>query len=187
MGSKTRKARCTTLYVCDSNTEERSISFDRSWAYFLVRFWGFEARTKNEYTMDDFSTLTIREPWLLKRISASTVSTWLAEKRIDATRSSRFTAGDQFDRDFQKIITKKGRLKTEFHKLLYERWLQVGTSRNSLAHTFTYLANFEVLTTRCFESVILFKLMQCICLCGMVLMMHVRMTRLPICVSDLQG
>jgi hypothetical protein len=63
----------------------------------------------------------------------------------------------------------------------------VGTSRNSLAHTFTYFANFEVLTTRCFESVILFKLMQCICLCGMVLMMHVRMTRLPICVSDCKG
>jgi hypothetical protein len=25
MGSETRKAQCTTLYVCDSNTEERSI------------------------------------------------------------------------------------------------------------------------------------------------------------------
>jgi hypothetical protein len=31
------------------------------------------------------------------------------------------------------------------------------------------------------------RLMQCICLCGMVLMMHVRMTRLPICVSDCKG
>jgi hypothetical protein len=31
---------------------------------------------------------------------------------------------------------------TEFHKILYERWLQVGTSRNNLAHTFTYFANF---------------------------------------------
>jgi hypothetical protein len=31
------------------------------------------------------------------------------------------------------------------------------------------------------------KLLQCICLCGMVLMMHVRMTRLPICVSDCKG
>jgi hypothetical protein len=33
-----------------------------------------------------------------------------------------------------------------------------------LAHTFTYFANFGVLTTHCFESAILFKLMRCICL-----------------------
>jgi hypothetical protein len=31
------------------------------------------------------------------------------------------------------------------------------TSRKNLAHSFTYFANFEVLTTRCFESAILFK------------------------------
>jgi hypothetical protein len=37
---------------------------------------------------------------------------------------------------------KEGRLMTEFHKLPYERWLQVGTSRNNLAHSFTYFANF---------------------------------------------
>jgi hypothetical protein len=53
---------------------------------------------------------------------------------------------------------------TEFHNLLSERWLQVGTSKNNLAHTFTYFANFGVLTTHCFESAILFKLMRCICL-----------------------
>jgi hypothetical protein len=33
----------------------------------------------------------------------------------------------------------------------------MGASRNNLAHTFTYFANFEVLTTRCFESATLFK------------------------------
>jgi hypothetical protein len=33
----------------------------------------------------------------------------------------------------------------------------VGTLRNNLAHTLTYFANLEVLTTRCFESVTLFK------------------------------
>jgi hypothetical protein len=33
----------------------------------------------------------------------------------------------------------------------------VGTSKNNLAHPFTYFANFEVLTTRCFESAALFK------------------------------
>jgi hypothetical protein len=74
---------------------------------------------------------------------------------------------------------------TEFHNLLYERWLQVGTSKNNLAHTFTYFAIF----LRFWQLVVLkvqyfSKLMQCICLCDMVLMMHVGMTRLPICVSD---
>jgi hypothetical protein len=33
----------------------------------------------------------------------------------------------------------------------------VGISRSNLAHTFTYFATFEVLTTRSFESAILFK------------------------------
>jgi hypothetical protein len=32
----------------------------------------------------------------------------------------------------------------------------MGTSRNNLAHTFTYFANFEVLTTRCSEGATLF-------------------------------
>jgi hypothetical protein len=48
----------------------------------------------------------------------------------------------------------------------------------------TYFANFEVLTTVVLKVQYFSKLMQCICLCGMVLMMHVRMTRLPICVDD---
>jgi hypothetical protein len=64
----------------------------------------------------DYSrTLTARE-----KFSTFTVSTWLARKRIDATRSSRFMARDQFVKDFQWTITKKGMLKTEFHNLLYE-------------------------------------------------------------------
>jgi hypothetical protein len=46
---------------------------------------------------------------------------------------------------------------TGFHNLLYERWLQVGTSRNNLAHISTYFANFEILTIRYFESATLFK------------------------------
>jgi hypothetical protein len=72
MESKTRKAQCTTLYACDSIKEKRS---KKLWSILGVLPW---ARTKNEHTMDDFSTLTIREPWLLKRISASNASTWLA-------------------------------------------------------------------------------------------------------------
>jgi hypothetical protein len=50
--------------------------------------------------------------------------------------------GTNWSRISNRPFTRKGRLTTEFHKLLYERWLQVGTSRNNLAHTFTYFANF---------------------------------------------
>jgi hypothetical protein len=32
----------------------------------ILRTWRLWARTKNEYTMDDFTMLTIREPWLLE-------------------------------------------------------------------------------------------------------------------------
>jgi hypothetical protein len=43
MGSKTRKAQCTTLYVRDSNKEKRNPKASiRSWVYFLARFGGFE-------------------------------------------------------------------------------------------------------------------------------------------------
>jgi uncharacterized membrane protein YesL len=67
--------------------------------------------------------------------------------------------------------------------------------QNRPAHTFTYFVKFEVLTTPYFESAILFKVdamhmlvkTLCTCSCGMVLMMHVRMIRLPICVSDCKG
>jgi hypothetical protein len=37
---------------------------------------------QDENVMDDFSSLTFREPWLLKKISASTASTWLAAKEL---------------------------------------------------------------------------------------------------------
>jgi hypothetical protein len=160
MGSKTRKTRCTTPYVCDSNTEERSIKL---WSILgvlpclILRIWRLRTRTKNEYTMDDFSMLTIREPWLLKRKnSTSIVSTWLAGKELmlqDRRDSRQGTNLSEILIDHYK----EGRLMTGFQKLWYERWLQVGTSRNNLAHTFTYFANFEVLKTRCFESVTLFK------------------------------
>jgi hypothetical protein len=60
----------------------------------------------------------------------------------------------------------------------------VGISKNSLAHTFTGFANFEVLTIRYFESVTLFKFDAMHMLVQYVLMMHVRMTRLLICIDD---
>jgi hypothetical protein len=60
----------------------------------------------------------------------------------------------------------------------------VGTSRNNLAHIFTYFTNFEVLTTRCFENATLFKFDAMHMLVQYGLMMHVRMARLPICIDD---
>jgi hypothetical protein len=59
--------------------------------------------------------------------------------------------------------------------------------QNRLAQTFTYFANFEFLTTRCLNVQYFSKLLQCICLCGLGLTMHVSTTRLPICVSDCKG
>jgi hypothetical protein len=144
MGSETRKAQCTTLYVCDSNKEKCSQRLRLILDVLpcsILRIWRLWARTKNEYTMDDFSTFTIREPWLLQRISMSNASTWLAGKGIDAVRLSRLAARGQVDRNYQKIITKgKGRLSKEFHPSLCEGWLQVEL-QNNLAHTFTYFAN----------------------------------------------
>jgi hypothetical protein len=75
----------------------------------------------------------------------------------------------------------------EFHNLLYEddfKWELQGII------LLTPLLILQIL--RFWQLVVLkvqylSKLMQCICLCGMVLMMHVRMTRLPICVSDCKG
>jgi hypothetical protein len=135
-----RKVQCTTLYVCDSNKEKRSEKLRSILGVLpcsILRIWRLWAQTKNEYTMDDFSTLTIREPWLLKRISTSKASAWLAGKGFDAIRSSRLAAWGQVDRNYQRIITKgKGRLNKEFHPSLYERWLQVGTSKNNLAHLY---------------------------------------------------
>jgi hypothetical protein len=85
---------------------QRSVakSFDWSWVYFLARFWGFEGYEHGPRTITRWMTSPC---WLFENLDCSrevstfTVSTWLAGKGIDATRSSRFTARDQFDRDFQ--------------------------------------------------------------------------------------
>jgi hypothetical protein len=175
------------LHACDSNTEEYSTRLRSILGVLpclILRIWRLRARTKDECTMDNFSKLTIREPWLLKRkVSTSTVSTWLAGKESmlqDRQDSRQGPIGQGFPIGHYE----KGMLMTEFHKLLYERWLQVGTSRNNLAHIFTYFADFGFWQLVVSKVQHPSKLMQCICLCGMVLMMHVRMTRLPICVDD---
>jgi hypothetical protein len=160
MGSKTRKTRCTTLHACDSYTEERSIKLRSILGVLpclILRIWKLRARTKNEYTMDDFSMLTIREPWLLEKIFYFYRFHLAGRKRNRCGKVVEIYGKGPICQRFPIDHYQEGRLMTEFHNLLYERWLQVGTPRNNLAHTFTHFANFEVLTTRCFESVTLFK------------------------------
>jgi hypothetical protein len=167
MGSETRKAQRTTLYICDGIKKKCS---KKLWSILGVllclnlRIWRLWARTKNEHTMDDFSTLTIREPWLLEKSFYFYCSHLASRNRIDATRSSRFAAWGQVDRNYQKIITKgKGRLSKEFHPSLYEGWLQAEL-QNNLAHTFSYFVKFEVLETHHFKVWKFSKLMRCSCL-----------------------
>jgi hypothetical protein len=94
----------------------------------IRKIWRLGARTKNEHTMDDFSTLTTREPWLLEKSFYFYYFHLASRDRIDATRSSRIAAWDQVNDDFQKTITKERRLPKESQMFLYERWLYVGTS-----------------------------------------------------------
>jgi hypothetical protein len=133
MGSETRKAQCTTLYVCDSNKEKcskRLRSILGILPCLILRIWRLWAWTKIEYTMDDFSSLTIREPWLLKRkVSTSTVSTWLAGKGIDATRSSRLAARGQVGRSFQDHYEEKEWLIQEFQNFLVRQMTLCGNFR----------------------------------------------------------
>jgi hypothetical protein len=122
-----------------------------------------------------------REPWLLKRISTSKASAWLAEKEFDATRSLGLAAWCQVDRTFQKFIMRKRKAnkrvpifsctKDDF-KWELQRIILLTPLLISQILRFCQLV---VLKVQYFS-----KLMQCICLCSMVLMMHVRMNRLPI-------
>jgi hypothetical protein len=107
--------------------------------------------------------LTIREPWLLKKISTSNASTWLAGKGIDATRSSRFAARGQVDRNFQKTIIKKREANKRVPKFACTKDDFKRNFRIILLTPYLF-RKFGVLTTHCFESAILFKLMRCICL-----------------------
>jgi hypothetical protein len=62
MGSEMRKAQCTTLYVCDSIKEKRikNALIDPGRTFLLnPEDLRIMSTAKNEYTMDDFSMLTI--------------------------------------------------------------------------------------------------------------------------------
>jgi hypothetical protein len=183
MGRKREKLSVQRGYVRDSNKEKHRKKLRSILGVLpcsILRIWRLWARTKNEYTMDHFSVLTIREPWLLKRISTSNASTWLA-------------GGDLIYKVFE--VHGKGPIRQRFPKRPLRR-KRKGTKtvpkfsctkddfmwelRNNLAHTFTYFENLG------FSQLIIFKvwkiprLMRWTCLCGIVLMMHIRMTRLPV-------
>jgi phage major head subunit gpT-like protein len=96
-------------------------------------------------------------------------------------------AWDQVDRTFQKIIMRERKANKRVPTFSCTDNGFVQKLQNSLGLTFTYSAHlgfwqFLILKVQYFS-----KLMRCICWCGMVLMMHVRMTRLPICVNDCKG
>jgi hypothetical protein len=113
--------------------------------------------------------------WLFENLDCSRekflllpFSTWLAEKEsmLQDRRDSR--QGTNWPRIPNRPFTRKGRLMTEFHKFLHERWLQGGISRNNLAHTSTYFANFWGFVNSLFWKCNTFSnLTRCICLCSM--------------------
>jgi hypothetical protein len=185
-----RKAQCTTLYVCDSNKEKRSKMLRSILGVLpcsILKIWRLWARTENEYTMDDFSTLTIQEPWLLKRISTSKASAWLAGKELMLQGRRDSWQGTNSTEISKRPLRRKGMANTRVSKFPcttddFMQKLQI-----NLAHTFTYFANLGFWQLIVLKVKYFSKLMWCICLCSMVLMMHVRMTQLPICVSDCKG
>jgi hypothetical protein len=191
MGSKTRKAQCTTLCVCDSNKEKRSknASIDPGRTSLLdsedLKVMSADQKRIHDgwlIHVDYSRTLTAREKFLRLRLPLG----W--QKRNLMLQGRRKWRPDAKPiRLSKRALWGKGRLIKEFPYFLYERWLQVGTSKNNLAHTFTYFANFEVLTLVVSKVQHFSSFMQCVCFCSMVLMMHVRTTRLPICVSDCKG
>jgi hypothetical protein len=190
MGSKTRKAQCTTLYACDSIKEkcsQRLRSILSVLPCSILRIWRLWARTKNEYTMDDFSTLPIREPWPLERISTSRASAWLAgiELMPQGHRDLRHEA--ESTGITKRALWGRGRLIKEFSHFLVRIMALCGNFRIGLLTPFLISQIFGFWQLIVLKVQYFSKLMRCICLCGIVLMMHVIMTRLPICVSDCNG
>jgi hypothetical protein len=159
MGSKTRKTRCTTLHACDSNTEERSIKLRSILGVppcSILRTWRLRARTKNEYTMDDFSMLTIREPWLLEKISTSKTSAWLAgrELMLQDCRDSRRDA--KWIGLSKRALRGKGRLIKELPYFLIRITALCGNFKIALL-TPWLISQIGVLAIPDFGSAILFN------------------------------
>jgi hypothetical protein len=109
-GAKQEKLSVQRFMLAIATKRSVAKNFDRSWAYFLARFWGFEGYEHGPRTNTRWMTSL---HWLFENldrsgeVSTSTVSTWLAGKGFDATRSSRLAAWDHVDRTFQKIIMRE--------------------------------------------------------------------------------
>jgi hypothetical protein len=109
MGIRTRKLSVQHSTFAIATKRSLTKCFDRSWVYFLAWFWGFEGYEHGPRT----NTRWMTSPhWLFENLDCSRKFLLLLlplgeQEGIDATRSSRFTARDQVNRDFQKTITKK--------------------------------------------------------------------------------
>jgi hypothetical protein len=68
------------VYNADGNKEKLSKIFGRSWVTSLLDSEDLKVMStdRDENAMDDFPTLTFREPSLLEKNSTSIASTWLA-------------------------------------------------------------------------------------------------------------
>jgi hypothetical protein len=197
MGSKTRKAQGTTLYICDSIKEKCSQGFDRSWAYVLARFWGLEGYEHGPRT----NTRWMTSPhWLFENLDCSREFLrlvlplgWQEGKLMlqghrdmrQETKSTEISTGPLWG---------KGRLIKEFPNFLVRIMALCG---NFIIGLLTPLLISQIwgfgnsLFWKCntLQVDAMHMLVKTLCTrsCGMVLTMHVRMTRLPICVSDCKG
>jgi hypothetical protein len=153
-----RKAQCTMLHACDSIKEKcsQNASIDPGRTSLLD-----SEDLKHEPRMN--TRWTTSSHWLFENLDCSKGFLRLRLPLGWQERNLMLQGRRNWRHDAKPIglskraLWGKGRLIKEFPNLLYARWLQVGASRNNLAHTFSYFANFEVLTTHCFESAILFK------------------------------
>jgi hypothetical protein len=112
-------------------------SFDRSWVYFLAWFWGVEgyehgSRQKSDGWIlhTDYSrALTAQENFYAYCFHLA------SSKEIWCYKVVEFCGKRPIRQRFPKDhYEEKGRLMKEFHNLLYERWLHVGTSKQSCSH-----------------------------------------------------
>jgi hypothetical protein len=128
----------------------------------ILRIWRLWARTKNEYPMDDFFMLTIREPWLLEK-NFYVYDFRLAGRRgIDATRSSRLAARGQVDRSFEDQYKKReANLRSSIVSCMDSDCMR--KLWNRLAHTFTYFASLGFWQLIVLKVQHFSKLTRCIC------------------------
>jgi hypothetical protein len=138
--------------------------------------------------MDDFPTLIFREPWLLKKISTSVVSTWLVGRELTL----------QGCRDLRQETKSTVLIQLDFYEEREGEWkgsVFTCTKDNFMWELQTILLtpllnlwNWGVDDSLFWSAMILKKAdamhmlvtTWCTCPCGMVLMMQVSTTRFPI-------